>query len=47
MVQNRGTEATEVTEAGDVDLTHQIIGAAIEVHRVLGHKSTGPNYLPT
>jgi GxxExxY protein len=36
MVQNRGTEATEVTEAGDVDLTHQIIGAAIEVHRVLG-----------
>jgi GxxExxY protein len=36
MVQNRATEATEVAKAGDLDLTHQIIGAAIEVHRVLG-----------
>jgi GxxExxY protein len=36
MVQNRATEATEVAKARDLDLTHQIIGAAIEVHRVLG-----------
>jgi GxxExxY protein len=36
MVQNRGTEATEVAEAVDRDLTHEIIGCAIEVHRVLG-----------
>jgi GxxExxY protein len=36
MVQNRGTEATEVAEAVDRDLTHKIIGCAIEVHRVLG-----------
>ena len=36
MVQNRGTEATEVAEAADRDLTREIIGCAIEVHRVLG-----------
>jgi GxxExxY protein len=36
MVQNRGTEATEFAEAVDRDLTHEIIGCAIEVHRVLG-----------
>jgi GxxExxY protein len=36
MAQNRGTEATEVAEAVDSDLTHQIIGCAIEVHRILG-----------
>jgi GxxExxY protein len=36
MAQNRGTEATEVAEAVDRALTHEIIGCAIEVHRVLG-----------
>jgi GxxExxY protein len=36
MIQNRGTEATEVSEAVDRDLTHEIIGCAIEVHRGLG-----------
>jgi GxxExxY protein len=36
MIQNRGTEATEAAEAVDRDLTHEIIGCAIEVHRVLG-----------
>lgn len=33
MDRDRGTEATE---AADRDLTHEIIGSAIEVHRVLG-----------
>jgi GxxExxY protein len=33
MHENRGTEATE---EADRELTHQIIGSAIEVHRVLG-----------
>ncbi|MBA3317001.1 MAG: GxxExxY protein [Gemmatimonadales bacterium] len=36
MTWNRGTEATEDTEAADRGLTHEIIGSAIEVHRVLG-----------
>jgi GxxExxY protein len=36
MIQNRGTEATEDAKAVDCDLTHEIIGCAIEVHRVLG-----------
>jgi GxxExxY protein len=36
MAQNRGTEATEVTEGADRALTHEIMGSAIEVHRILG-----------
>jgi GxxExxY protein len=36
MVQDRGTEATEAVEAVDCELTYEIIGSAIEVHRVLG-----------
>jgi GxxExxY protein len=36
MVYHRDTEGTEDTEVEDNVLTHQIIGAAIEVHRILG-----------
>jgi GxxExxY protein len=36
MVQYKGTEATEFADAADRDLTHEIIGCAIEAHRVLG-----------
>ena len=35
-VHHRATEGTEDTETGDNVLTHQIIGSAIEVHRILG-----------
>ena len=33
MIHHRGTEGTEI---GDDALTHEIIGSAIEVHRILG-----------
>jgi GxxExxY protein len=36
MIHHRGTEGTEGTEVEDNVLTHQIIGSAIEVHRILG-----------
>ena len=36
MVHHRDTEGTESTEAFDNLLTRRIIGAAIEVHQVLG-----------
>ena len=36
MIHHRGTEGTEDTEVGDNVLTHEIIGSAIEVHRLLG-----------
>jgi GxxExxY protein len=36
MVHHRDTEGTEGTEGSDNLLTRRIIGAAIEVHRVLG-----------
>jgi GxxExxY protein len=36
MIHHRDTEDAEVTEVADHKLTHEIIGSAIEVHRVLG-----------
>jgi GxxExxY protein len=36
MIDHRGTEGAEDTEIGDNVLTHQIIGSAIEVHKILG-----------
>jgi hypothetical protein len=36
MIHHRATEGTENTEGEDNELTHQIIGSAIEVHRILG-----------
>ena len=36
MVHHRGTEGTEVVEEPQRHLTGAIVGAAIEVHRVLG-----------
>lgn len=36
MIHHGDTEDAEVTEVADRELTHEIIGSAIEVHRVLG-----------
>jgi len=36
MIYHGATEGTEDTEVEDNALTHEIIGSAIEVHRVLG-----------
>jgi GxxExxY protein len=36
MTHHRGAEGTEGTEDDDRDLSHSVIGAAIEVHRHLG-----------
>jgi GxxExxY protein len=36
MIHHRGTEGTEGTEEGDAVVSHEIIGAAVEVHRALG-----------
>jgi GxxExxY protein len=36
MIHHGATEGTEDTEVGDNVLTHEIIGSAIEVHRILG-----------
>jgi GxxExxY protein len=36
MIHHRGAEGTEVTEEEDAELSHSVIGAAIEVHRHLG-----------
>jgi hypothetical protein len=36
MLHHEGTKDTKVTKAAALELSHEIIGAAIEVHRVLG-----------
>jgi GxxExxY protein len=36
MIHHEGTKDTKDTRASDLELSHQIIGAAIEVHRFLG-----------
>jgi GxxExxY protein len=36
MIHHEGTKHTKDTKASDLELSHQIIGAAIEVHRLLG-----------
>jgi GxxExxY protein len=36
MIHHGATEGTEDTEVGDNVLTHEIIGSALEVHRILG-----------
>jgi len=36
MIHHRATESTEDTEVGVNALTHEIIGSAIEVHRIIG-----------
>jgi GxxExxY protein len=36
MIHHGAAEGTEGTEIGDNVLTHEIIGSAIEVHRILG-----------
>jgi GxxExxY protein len=36
MIHHRATEGTENTEGADNELTQQIIGSAIEMHRILG-----------
>jgi GxxExxY protein len=36
MLQHEGTKATKVNKPSALALSHEIIGAAIEVHRILG-----------
>ena len=36
MLQHEGTKATKDTKASALALSHEVIGAAIEVHRLLG-----------
>jgi GxxExxY protein len=36
MLQHEGTKATKDTKSSALALSHQIIGAAIEVHRLIG-----------
>jgi GxxExxY protein len=35
-IHHEGTKDTKVTKASDLELSHGVIGAAIEVHRLLG-----------